>query len=450
MTALPIENGEPVSLDKKLNLIYGLTKSKISSKKTDSIRKEFYELLEKLDNPHLSLPPVIHVAGTNGKGSVIAFLKAILSQAGYSVHAFTSPHLIKFNERYIISNTEITDDKLEKIIDEIISCYDISNLTFFEVSTAIAFLAFSRQKADVVLLETGVGGKYDCTNVINHPVLSLITSISYDHTEFLGESIHEIAGEKAGIIKPNAPCLLSPQRFTETCEQIKNNAQKKNSPLWMEGDKWKLCSDNGLIYVETNESSLGPYELKSLVGEHQLMNAGTAIMALHILKQLFSVTEKNIQDGLNFVQWPARLQNVLKDSSLEVWIDGGHNIDAGACLAKQAKKWDETSDYKLHIILSMMSRKDPKAFLEPMLPYVQSVTLLSLQKHYADSLSNQQCFEIIKGFNIKNLYLEDDLNKAINNICHKYRDQKNRVLITGSLYLAGYALQHLDSKYKTL
>lgn len=380
-----------------------------------SFRPPFMNLLQKLGNPHLNLPPIIHVAGTNGKGSTIAMLKTILEAAGYSVHVCTSPHLIRFNERIVLAGAPIEDAPLEALIDEIMTANAGNNLSFFEAKTAIAFTAFSREPADICLLEVGMGGRLDCTNVIEAPLATVISRISMDHAEFLGNSIEAIAAEKAGIIKPRRPCITSQQ-------------EPKAMAVLQEKTKEHAC--------DLHEASAIQRTLRlSLTGEHQYENAALAVKTLEVISKDFPVQNTHITTGLQNAYWPARLQNLpAKTYGLnehwELWLDGGHNEDAGRVLGAQAELWH---DKPLHIILGMMKTKNPQAFLKSLLPQAASIHVVNIEGEPA-SLPAQELSTLIPSAQSAQNYAA-----ALQNITAKYTS--GRILICGSLYLAGHVLQ---------
>jgi dihydrofolate synthase / folylpolyglutamate synthase len=308
----------------------------LGSRPIDLELSRISKLLNLLGNPQNNLPPVIHVAGTNGKGSTTAFLKAIFQAAGYRVHTYNSPHLVRFNERIGILGNEIEDDFLYQILEEcrIISEANNTEVTFFEGTTAAAFLAFSRVKADILILEVGLGGRLDATNVIEKPIMSIITSISIDHTEFLGDNIIKIAREKAGIIKPNCPCVIT-QQYPESMEILMQIAQMNNSVSYSYEYDWIVYSDHehNLIY-EANGDIL-KFPKPSLQGAHQYLNAGNAITAVLNLPE-FKINHNHIAQGISQTHWPARIQcltegviisKIAKD--WQIWVDGAHN-DSGA------------------------------------------------------------------------------------------------------------------------
>lgn len=377
-----------MSLAEKLETLYQLRGR--AARKIEG-RTAYQKLLKQLDNPHHRLPPVIHVAGTNGKGSVIAILKAILQTAGYRVHSFTSPHLIKFNERITLAGQEISNSDLEQLLDQV---KDTNELSFFEITTALAFKAFSQTPADIVLLETGIGGRLDCTNIIERPAATIITSISYDHTDILGETITAIAFEKAGIIKPDTACIIGKQSYPEVLTVLEARAKEISAPLY-------------------HAKKTGPEPI-SLTGQHQIDNAATALTTLDALSKSFPVEKNHIATGLQNIHWPGRLQKLSHPSGKEIWLDGGHNEGAAQSLTTQLQRWQAQDGKALHLMIGMVRDKDQDSFLKHLAPYAASINMITLERTGKISF---------------------DLSKALENI-----PQQDRVLITGSLYLAGHIL----------
>lgn len=426
------------TLEQKLHALYGLSRNK----KIDlSFRPPYLELLQKFGNPHLALPPAIHVAGTNGKGSIVVILRSILERAGYKVHAYTSPHLLRFNERIVLAGREIEDDTLEALIDEATDLNERREVTFFEITTAMAFTAFSRSKADILLLETGLGGRLDCTNVIEKPLVSIINRISYDHGEYLGETLREIAAEKAGIMKKDVPCVVGAQSGQALAEGvmdvIKQKAGELNVPLYRAGQEWDIePRGKGMRFSFEDEEFVSPQP--SLSGHHQIENAGTAFAALSLIKEDFLIPPVARKDGLGKIKWPGRLQQIkgggFKIPLLwELWFDGGHNDSAGEALAQQAKSWAEQDDKPLHIILGMKGDKDAHAFLKPLLPLIESLTVIPVPG-VGDCLEAED----LSGSDIKPMRSEN-VQIAVSEILDNH-EKPGRILICGSLYLAEQVL----------
>jgi len=330
-------------------------------------------LLAALGNPQRALPPVIHLAGTNGKGSTVAFLRAIYQRAGYRAHAYTSPHLVRFNERMVLANAEIADEQLLPLLEEVAHAAQTIPVTFFEATTAAAFLAFSRNPADVVLLETGLGGRLDATNLVPHPIATVITPIDFDHMEFLGTSLAAIAFEKAGILKTRVPCIIGAQH-PESFEAISRVAAEKGAPIVAYGKNWDYESGKTSVTVTTQPGDQSwTLPLPALSGVHQHHNAALASMVAHICAGQLPLSAQALEQGIANAYWPARLQKLRTGPLPEAWgtrgdvyLDGGHNISAARALAQ----WMGAQPEPITLICGMMARKDAAAFFTPLAKHV--------------------------------------------------------------------------------
>jgi dihydrofolate synthase / folylpolyglutamate synthase len=336
-------------------------------------------LLDALGDPHEHLPPVIHVAGTNGKGSTLAFLRAILEAAGYRVHVYTSPHLVRFSERIRLAGSLIDEAMLVALLDECERVNAGAPITFFEITTAMAFLAFARMPADIVLIETGLGGRFDATNVIARPAVTAITPVSLDHQHFLGDTVAKIAFEKAGIIKPGTPAVLAPQA-PEAEAVLAARAREIGALLFRNGHEWTAAADGEgrLAYRGKRALVLPP---PALLGPHQIDNAGTALACLDCLDG-FAVPESALARGMENVEWPARLQRLargrlaaLVPAGAELWLDGAHNPAGGAALAAVAAGW---RDRPLFLVFGMLETHDPAGFLAPLAPYIDGIATVAI------------------------------------------------------------------------
>jgi len=335
-------------------------------------------LLAALGNPQDKLPPVVHVAGTNGKGSTLAFLRAFLEAAGYRAHVYTSPHLVRFNERIRLAGRLIEEDALLALLDEVERINAGAPVTFFEITTALAFLAFARVPADIVLLETGLGGRLDATNVIARPAVTAITPISLDHQHFLGDTIAAIAFEKAGILKPGVPAVLAPQ-LPEAAAVLESRAGEAGAPLFRFGMEWSVRPEGtGLAYRGRRTVTLPP---PGLAGAHQYDNAGTALACLDCLPG-FAVPDAALARGMAAVEWPARLQRLARGplvrslpAGAELWLDGAHNAAGGAALARAVAAW---RDRPLGLVWGMLATHDTHAFLEPLAPHVARLRAVAI------------------------------------------------------------------------
>ena len=408
-------------------------------------------LLGRLGNPERAMVPVVHVAGTNAKGSVIAFLRAFIEAAGLRAHVYTSPHLVRFNERIRIAGEVIADDALAALLEECEEANsdgDGDEITFFEITTAAAFLAFSRSAADVVLLETGLGGRLDATAVAS-PALTIITSISLDHQHYLGDTIEQIAREKAGILKNCVPCLVARQE-RKAAAVIAGEAEKIGAPLIHEGKDWYIRKTHEAIHDAINDTMI--YEsagvarhlpLPGLAGGHQMRNAGIAVAAADRLSErldAITIPDAAIRLGLKTVCWPARLQRLengplagMLPEGWELWLDGGHNPAAAKALAAHARSW---RDKPLYLVFAMMRGKDPAAFLKPFeakLAGLRAVTIPGQDGAYAvqDLVTAAVAWRMAAA-------ASENVAAAVAKIVSA--PGPARILICGSLYLAGSVL----------
>ncbi len=395
-------------------------------------------LLYRLGNPERDLPPVIHVAGTNGKGSVIAYLRAMLEAAGWRVHVYTSPHLVRFHERIRLAGKLIAEPELVNLLEECEEANGISPITFFEVTTAAAFLAFIRHPADVLLLETGLGGRLDATNVIELPLLSVITPVAVDHVQFLGETLEQIAYEKAGILKPGVPAVIGPQP-DRAIEVIEARAAALGVSLKRAGREWRTRADGpGFIFYGRN----GPrsFDPPVLPGAFQVENAALALAAADLLDD-FALDGAALGRGLAEADWPGRLQALQwgplperLPAGWELWLDGGHNAAAGQALAETLGGW---RDRPLHLVFGMMNSKAVRDFLKPLAPLTASLHAVTIPGEPnaipAEMLSAEARRAGLPASP------SDSIAEALEHIIATARTP-GRILICGSLYLAGRVL----------
>ena len=368
----------------------------------------YRELLEKLGNPQNKLPPTIHLAGTNGKGSTQAFIKSICESSGLKVHSYTSPHLIKFNERITLDGQHINDDTLLHYLDLIEITNAGAPITFFEYTTAIAFKAMADHPADVCLLETGLGGQLDCTNVIENPIATIITSIGHDHMDWLGSDIATIAFEKAGIMKHKVPCIVAPQKYDDKVRSVFITSAEK------------LNCDIHFVERMPNLPILG------LIGDHQKDNASTALKALSITHPEFK--NEAIETGLKKTAWPARMEK-LSDVP-EIWFDCGHNAEGALVIAEQLKQWKiDKPERHVHLIIGLASDKDAHKFVLPLWEYCSHITCVDL----LNARNAQTGVDLMKRLNPNNFSINscDTVFNAIKNHPAKHA----LTLVTGSLYL---------------
>ncbi len=391
-------------------------------------------LLPLLGNPQDRLPPIIHIAGTNGKGSTQAMIRAGMEAAGLVVHAYTSPHLARFHERIRVAGTLITEADLTAALDECERAIAGTNITFFEVTTAAAFLAFARTPADYTLLEVGLGGRYDATNVFKRPALTIITPVSIDHQQYLGDTLAEIASAKAGIIKRGVPCVVGPQEDA-AMDVIEAEAAKLDAPLIAYGQHWHVTTERGRLIFQ-DERGLLDLPMPNLRGPHQIMNAGAALTALRFL----NIPEISYEAAVARAEWPARMQRLstgkLADLArpAELWLDGGHNPAAGIVLAETLRQQPARAT---HLICGMLNTKDIDGFLRPLASVAQSLTAVSIP----DEKNTLPAAETAAHARAVGLTATTaaSLYDAITAITA--RDPSARILICGSLYLAGHVLR---------
>lgn len=400
-------------------------------------------LLARLDHPEQNLPPTIHIAGTNGKGSVIAFLRAILNAAGARVDCYTSPHLIRFHERIERDGQPIPEVDLVTLLE---TCEDASGdqpITFFEVTTAAAFLAFAHDPADILLLETGLGGRLDATNVLSRPALTIITPVSIDHVQFLGDSIEKIAFEKAGILKPAVPAVIGPQ-LPEALAVIEKQAAELGTPLHRFGREWHAeATKDGFDF--RGRKGTRRYPTPALIGPHQIGNAATAIAAIELLDDfcpgVAAIDQGLIDQGLIQASWPGRLQRLstgplvalLPDENWALWLDGGHNAAAGQALADSLQHKSQTP---LHLVYGMLNTKAAGDFLAPLAALATSLRAVAIPGEAA-SLSAADAAAEAEHCGLRATACPS-VAAAIADIAAK--EATGTVLICGSLYLAGTVL----------
>ncbi|MEQ8319865.1 MAG: folylpolyglutamate synthase/dihydrofolate synthase family protein [Rhodospirillales bacterium] len=399
-------------------------------------------LLAALGHPERQLPPVVHVTGTNGKGSVLAFLCAMLEAAGLRVHVYTSPHLVRFHERIRLAGELIDEDDLDKLLQECETANNGEAITFFEITTAAAFLAFSRVPADVVLLENGLGGRLDATNVVAGPAATGITPVSLDHQQFLGNSLAEIATEKAGIIKPGVPCIVGPQ-LADAMDVIVGHTDAREAPLLEWGVNWRAHeNDAGDGMVLEHQGTRLELPLPALPGEHQIANAGHAAVIARTLT-MFDITDAHIAAGLRNVSWPGRLQQLhngpvidLLPAGWEVWLDGGHNPDAGETIARYIRRFWQ--DKPVYLIAGMINSKQPKGYFSPLADLVESVHCVTIPREEA-AIPAAELARIAAAAGLK-AAASETLIDAAREIASDAKTEGARLLICGSLYFAGSVL----------
>jgi dihydrofolate synthase / folylpolyglutamate synthase len=391
-------------------------------------------LLAALGNPERSIPPVIHVAGTNGKGSTQAMIRAGLEVGGDRVHAYTSPHLARFHERIRLAGELISEDLLTRLLDECVTANGGEEITFFEITTCAAFLAFSRVPADWTLLEVGLGGRLDATNMIDRPRLTIITPVSLDHQAFLGDTVGAIAGEKAGIIKRGVPVIVGPQT-DEGLQVIEAQAARLGAPVLAHGQHWHVSEDRGRL-VYQDESGLLDLPLPNLPGPHQIQNAGAAIAALRYLGR----DEAACEAAVTRAEWPARMQRLRHGPlvelapKVELWLDGGHNPAGGEAVAATLARFPAR---ETHVICGMLNTKDVRGYMTPLAPHVRRLHAVSIPGE-KNTLPAEVTRDAALSAGIEAV-TAGSVAEALSEIAAT--SPEARVLISGSLYLAGSVLR---------
>jgi dihydrofolate synthase/folylpolyglutamate synthase len=415
-------------------------------KRIDLTLDRMWRILERLDHPERRIPPVIHVAGTNGKGSTVAFLRAILEAAGLCVHVYTSPHLARFNERFRLGRVGggvlVTDDQLRTALDHCERVNGGEPITIFEIETAAAFHLFAEHPADIVLLEVGLGGRLDATNVIDTPLASVITPIGMDHIEFLGDTLAKIAAEKAGIIKKGVPviCAEQPPEAIAVIEQI---AKRCRAPLHAATEGWHVNVERGRL-VYSDEQGLLDLSAPRLFGRHQFGNAGLAIATLRAIGTL-KLEPFAFEQGIARAEWPARMQRLtsgrLVDAApkeAEVWLDGGHNPDGGRVVAAAVGDLEERVSRPLVVIAGMMGNKDAGGFLMNFAGLTRHIIAVKIPDQ--DNAMEPDMLAVAARQLGMRVETAVSVAAALRAIAALSYEVPPRILITGSLYLAGHVL----------
>jgi dihydrofolate synthase / folylpolyglutamate synthase len=393
-----------------------------------------WRLLSTVGDPQDHLPPVIHVAGTNGKGSTQAMIRAGLEQGGSVVHAYTSPHLARFHERIRLAGDLITEPALTDVLDRCYHANGTDPITYFEITTVAALLAFAETPADYTLLEVGLGGRLDATNVVARPAMTIITPVDLDHQQYLGNTLAAIAGEKAGIIKRGVACVVGPQH-PESMDVIEAVAARNGAPLLAYGQHWHVSTERDrLIYQD--DRGLLDLPLPNLPGPHQVMNAGAAIAALRHLGK----DEAACEAAITRAYWPARMEKLTKGALVdlaapaELWLDGGHNPAAGVALAATLRA---QSPRPTHLICGMLNTKDIAGYLRPLAGIAQSLTAVSIPGE-ANTIPAEDTarFAADVGLPASTAASVQDAITAI-----RAAHPQARILICGSLYLAGHVMR---------
>ncbi|WP_108813899.1 bifunctional folylpolyglutamate synthase/dihydrofolate synthase [Loktanella sp. Alg231-35] len=404
----------------------------------DLVLDRVWHLLDALGNPQNRLPPVIHVAGTNGKGSTQAMIRAGLEADGAKVHAYTSPHLARFHERIRLAGDLISEDALTDVLDRCYAANGGDPITYFEITTVAGLLAFADTPADYTLLEVGLGGRLDATNVVDKPALCIITPVDLDHQQFLGETLAEIAGEKAGIIKRGVPCVVGPQH-EEALEVIEARAAALGAPLLVHGQHWHVSVERDrLIYQD--ETGLLDLPLPNLPGPHQIMNAGAALAALRYLGR----DDVACEAAVTKAYWPARMEKLTAGALVdlaapaELWLDGGHNPAAGKMLAATLR---QQAPRPTHLICGMLNTKDITGYLAPLAEVAESLTGVSIPGE-ANTIPGEKTAAEAGKVGLR-AEVAKDVQTAIKQITKATPNA--RILICGSLYLAGHVIRENEA-----
>jgi len=408
--------------------------------------ERMHRLLERLDHPERKLPPVIHVAGTNGKGSTIAYLRAILEAAGLRVHTYTSPYLVRLNECFRLGRAGggalVGDDELCGALEHCERANAGAPITIFEIETAAAFCLFARHQADVVLLEVGLGGRLDATNVVDTPLATVIAPVGMDHTEFLGDTLTKIAGEKAAIIKRNAPVICAEQP-TEAMAVIEAQARRMHAPLVAAGQQWHVNVERGRL-VYQDDRGLMDLAAPRLFGRHQFDNAGLAIAALRAI-DAFKIDTAAFEAGIVNAEWPARMQRLASGalvdqapSASEIWLDGGHNADGGRVVAAALGDLEERVPRPLVVIVGMMANKDAVAFLANFTGLTRHIIAVQIPDRDS-AMRPDRLADAARRLGMR-VEISDSVEAALRSLARLAYEVPPRILITGSLYLAGHVL----------
>jgi len=416
-------------------------------KRIDLSLDRIERLLAALDHPERKLPPVIHVAGTNGKGSTIAFMRAFLEAAGKRVHVYSSPHLVRFNERYRLgqpgTGVLVSDQELSAALEECERANAGAPITVFEITTAVGLVLFARHPADVLLLEVGLGGRLDATNVVEHPLATVITPISIDHIDFLGDTLEKIANEKAGILKRGTPAIVAAQA-RDALAAIERQAARLNAPLKIAGEDWTATEERGRL-VYQDEAGLLDLPAPKLYGRHQFENAGLAIAALRAIKP-FKIAPAAYEAGMVKADWPARLQRLaagrlveLIPAGSELWLDGGHNPDGGRAIAAALADLEERVSRPLVLIVGMLASKDCAGFLSNFTGLARRMIAVPVPGA-EKGLSAEAVADAARAIGLP-ATSRDNLDEALDAARKLDLDPPPRILITGSLYLAGEVLR---------
>jgi dihydrofolate synthase/folylpolyglutamate synthase len=420
--------------------------SALHQKRIDLGLERMHRLLERLGNPERKVPPVIHIAGTNGKGSTLAYLRATLEAAGLRVHAYTSPYLVRINECFRLGRVGggvlVGDDELRDALDLVERVNAGEAATVFELKTAAAFHLFAQNPADVLLLEVGLGGRLDSTNVIDTPLACVITPISMDHTDFLGDTLTSIAGEKAAIIKRGVP-VISAEQTTEAMAVIEAQAKRMRAPLFAAAESWHVNVEHGRL-VFSDDRGLMDLAAPRLFGRHQFDNAGLAIATLRATKA-FGINHAAFEAGIVNAEWPARMQRITCGELLgwgphgsEIWLDGGHNAEGGRVAAAALGDLEERVSRQLVVIAGMMANKDARGFLANFAGLTRHIIAVPIPDT-ENAMPPDRLADAARSLGMR-VEIAPGIEAALRALSRLAYEASPRILITGSLYLAGHVL----------
>jgi dihydrofolate synthase/folylpolyglutamate synthase len=438
-------NASSDSAKKPLDAVIGRL-SVLHQKRIDLGLERMHRLLERLGHPERNLPPVIHVAGTNGKGSTVAYLRATLEAAGLRVHAYTSPYLVRINECFRLGRLGggvlVSDDELRAALEEVERVNAGEPATVFELKTAAAFLLFAQNPADAVLLEVGLGGRLDSTNVVDTPAACVITPVSMDHMDFLGDTLALIAGEKAAIIKRGVPVICAEQA-PDAMAVIEAQAKRMRAPLFAANESWHVNVEHGRL-VYSDERGLMDLAAPRLFGRHQFDNAGLAIATLRAV-QNFKVNQAAFEAGILSAEWPARMQRLTAGELLawgpqgsEIWLDGGHNAEGGRVAAAALGDLEERVSRPLVVITGMMASKDAQAFLANFAGLTRHIIAVPIPDT-ENAMPVDRLADAVRSLGMR-VEIAPGIEVALRSLAKLAYEAPPRILITGSLYLAGHVL----------
>ena len=420
--------------------------SALHPKRVDLDLERMLRLLARLGHPERKLPPVVHVAGTNGKGSTIAYLRAILEAAGLRVHAYTSPYLVRVNECFRLGRAGggvlVGDDELRAALEHCEQANAGAPITIFEIETAAAFSLFAQHPAEMALLEVGLGGRLDATNVIDAPLASVIAPVSMDHSEFLGDTLTAIAGEKAGIIKRDVPVICANQP-PEAMAAIEAQAKRLRAPLHSAGEGWHVNVERGRL-VYQDDRGLMDLAAPKLFGRHQFDNAGLAVATLRA-QSVFRIDAAAFEAGIVNAEWPARMQRLASGrlaeqgpQGCEVWLDGGHNAEGGRVAAAALGDLEERVSRPLVVIVGMMANKDASAFLANFAGLTRHIIAVRIPDR-DNAMPPDRLADAARALGMR-VEILGSVEAALHSLARLAHEVPPRILITGSLYLAGHVL----------